>query len=60
MRALEVGSPAMAVTSSVAGEEDEVDVEKEALAVAFRGPDTTDADILSDTDAMLIEIELLG
>jgi hypothetical protein len=53
MRALEVGSPAMAVTSSVVVEEDRED---EAVVVAFCAPDTTVAGTIPDRDAMFVRI----
>jgi hypothetical protein len=57
MLALEAGSPAMAVTSSVVVEEDE-DEANEILVVAFRASDTAAAGMPSGRDAMLVEIRL--
>ena len=57
--ALEVGSPAMAVRSSVA-EEDEDEDEDEDVVVAFCGPEMTFADMLSERSAILVGIRLLG
>jgi hypothetical protein len=52
---LETGSPAMAVRSSVADEDDDEDV-----VVAFRAPETTVAAALPDKFMMLVGIRLLG
>lgn len=53
-RGVEVGSPAMAVTSSVVVEEED------DVAVAFCVPGTTVAATLPDRIGMLVDIRLLG
>jgi hypothetical protein len=53
IRALEVGNPAMAVTSAAVEEEGE---EGETVVVAFRAPDKTVAGMLSDREAMFERI----
>jgi hypothetical protein len=53
---LETGSPAMAVSSSVADEDDDEDV----FVVAFRAPETTVAGTLPEKFMPLVGIRLLG
>jgi hypothetical protein len=53
IRALEVGNPAMAVTSSAVVEDDEED---EVVVVAFCAPDKTVAGMLSDREAIFVRI----
>jgi hypothetical protein len=55
VRTLDVGSPAMAVTSSVVDDDRAEDV-----AVALRAPVTTVASILPNEDAKLADNRLLG
>jgi hypothetical protein len=54
VRAVDVGSPAMAVTSSV------VEDTEDAVPVAFRKPETTVAETLPDTEARFDDIRSLG
>jgi hypothetical protein len=53
IRSLEVGNPAMAVTSSAVVEDDKED---EIVVVAFRAPDKTVAGMLSDREAIFVRI----